>query len=181
MARHWVHRATTCIALVVALVVATPSSTSAQNQGKDEPSWLGDIAKKVVIDPTTYLPAIIAYDATHRDWQTSQPFFQHGYNERNPRYTISGLPNSEPLTYGAGNRRILTDALFNLETSLVNNVTSNIIERVLVERYPQHRKLWRTLSWAERIGFASFMSYRLSIEHYRQAGLNEQLARQQGW
>ncbi len=180
MARRRAHRAaTTCWLFLVALVLSVPSRVSAQEQ--HQPSLLGDIARKVVIDPTTYLPAIIAYDAMRQDWQTSQPFFQHGFNERNPRYTASGLPNDVPLSYGAGNRRVLTDALFNLGTSAVNNATGHIIERVLVERYPAHRRIWRALGWAERISFASYMSYRLSIEHYRQAGWNERVARQQGW
>ena len=178
MTRSPVHRATTC-GLLVALISLSPLRASAQEQ--DQPSFLTDTVKRVVIDPTTYLPATISYDATYRDWQTSQPLFQHGFYERNPRYTVSGLPNDVPLSHGAGNRKILTDAMFNLGTSVTNNVTANIIERVLVERYPEHRKLWRTLGWVERISFASYMSYRLSIGHYRQAQWNEQVARQQGW
>ena len=178
MSRLRAHRATTCV-LFVSLILLLPFRAWAQEQ--EQPSLLKDTVKRVVIDPTTYLPAIIAYDATYRDWRTSQPFFEHGFNEHNPHFTASGLPNDAPISYSAGNRRIATDALITLGTSAMTNVTGNIIERVLAERYPEHRKLWRALGWAGRISFASYMSYRLSIGHYRQAQSNEQLARQQGW
>ena len=135
--------------------------------------------KRVVFDPTTYVPAILGYHATYRDWQTSQPFFRNGYNERNPRFTTSGLPNDRPISHSDGNRKILVDALINFQTSAVNNLTQNVIEHVLIERYPEHRKLWRTLGWVERVGFASFTSYRWSADHYRQTTQNEMLEHQQ--
>ena len=65
--------------------------------------------------------------------------------------------------------------------SAVNNLTQNIVEHVLVERYPEHRKLWRTLGWVERVTFASYTSYRWSADYYRQARQNEQLARLYGY
>ena len=179
MTRAWRLRRTAICGVLIASCLLVP--TVARAQELEPPSWLGDIAKRVVIDPTTYLPAIVAYDAERRDWQTSQPFFQHGYLERNPRFTLSGLPNSQPLSYSAGNRQVLLDALLGVETSVVNNVASNAIERALVQRYPEHRKLWRAISWAERISFASYMTYHLSVEHYRQAQWNGQVAQQQGW
>ena len=178
MSRHRAHRATTC-GLFAALILISPFRASAQEQ--KQPSIVMDIVKRVAIDPTTWAPGIIAYDATYRDWQTSQPLFQHGFYEHNPHFTASGLPNDVPMSHGAGNRRIAADALGNLGTSVVNNLTGNAIERVLVERYPEHRRLCRTLGWVERISFASYMSYRLSIEHFRQTQWNEQVARQQGW
>jgi len=39
----------------------------------------------------------------------------------------------------------------------------------------------RTLGWMERISFASFMSYKLSEAHYRQAAENIVRARQLGF
>jgi hypothetical protein len=52
---------------------------------------------------------------------------------------------------------------------------------VLVNKFPNHRKLVRTLGWAQRISFASFKAYRLSAKHYRQAGQNARLAEQLGF
>ena len=158
---------------------AVPSSVVAQDQ--KESSSFADIVKGVVFDPTTYVPAAISYDATMRDWNSSQTLFQHGYVEHNLRFTISGLPNDVPVGYGEGNYRIRMDALLNVEMSLVNNFSSRFIERALMERYPEHRKRIRTLGWIERTAFASYMSYYLSQAHYRQWRANEQLARQSGY
>jgi pimeloyl-ACP methyl ester carboxylesterase len=174
--QHWT-RVKTAIVLAVAMLVM-PCAAHAQDQ--DRPSAFWDVTKRVIFDPTTYAPAIIAYDATMRDWNSSQPFFQNGFLEHNPRFTISGRPNDLAITYGAGRKRILSDALSNVELSLANNVVDNIFERVLVTKYPNHRKLVRTLGWIEKIGFASYTSYRLSAAHYRQWQQNESYARQLG-
>ena len=142
-------------------------------QEQERPSSVvKDIVKEVVLDPTTFAPSIIAYDATIRDWKTSQPFFKNGFVEQNSRYTITGLPNDRPLNYGDGNRRIFLDAMTTLGTSLAHNALERTIERGLVERHPEHRRLIRTLGWVERISFGVGMSYVLSIEHYRQAQAN---------
>jgi hypothetical protein len=154
---------------------------SAQTTTDDNrPSFLLDVTKRVVLDPTTYAPAIIAYDATMRDWKSSQPFFQNGFVEHNVRFTVSGRADDFPVDYGVGRRRILSDALANLEMSAVNNVTDSMFEHVLGERYPNHRKLIRALGWIEKSAFASYMSYRLSAAHYRQWQQNEQMASQLG-
>jgi hypothetical protein len=167
-------------ALIVSLAGLTgiliPSSVSAQEQ----PSPVADTVKRVVFDPTTYAPAVIAYDATMRDWNTSQPFFRNGYMERNERFTLTGRPNDIPVSYTVGQNRILTDALLNLQMSIVNNVADQVFERVLIDRFPQHRKLVRTLGWIERTAFASSMAYMLSSQHYRQAALNQARAQQMG-
>jgi hypothetical protein len=168
------------IGFILAVVATFVLASTAFAQNNDQPSPVGDVFKRVVFDPTTYAPAVITYGATMRDWNTSQPFFNNGYLERNARFTTSGLPNDRPISYQAGRQRILRDAFINLQVSLVNNVTDQVIERVLVTRYPQHRKLFRTLGWIERIGFASFMSYQLSSQHFRQANLNERRAREMG-
>jgi hypothetical protein len=156
--------------------ILIPCSAFAQEQH----SPVGDTVKSVIFDPTTYAPAIIAYDATMRDWNTSQPFFRAGYVEHNERFTLTGRPNDVPMSYGDGQRRILTDALVNLQMSLVNNFADQMFERMLITRFPEHRKLVRTLGWIERVSFASFMSYQLSAQHYRQAGMNAQRAQQMG-
>lgn len=172
-------RCSTASAFFVALslVLAAPVA-SAQDQS---PSFVTDTFKKAILDPTTYAPALIVYDATMRDWNTSQPFFRNGYLERNERYTISGRPNDIPLGYDAGRRQILWDAFLNAQVSFANNMAARTFERKLKERYPHRRKLITVLSWAERIGFASLMAYKLSEGHYRQAAENRRRAGQMGF
>jgi hypothetical protein len=166
------------VALVGGLGLACASPASAQ-----EPSdaGIGGLIRGVVLDPTTYAPAVIAYDATMRDWDSSQVFFEHGYRERNARFTLSGRPNDLPVSYEVGQRRILGDSLVMLQASALNNVSSRIVERVLMKRYPHHRRLVKAAGWVERITFASVLSYRLSVQHYRQANHNTTLARQLGY
>jgi hypothetical protein len=157
------------------------SAPSAMAQGQDQSPLLATLAKQVILDPTTYAPAIISYQATYLDWKTSQPFFQHGYFEQNPRFTISGLPNDVAVGYGEGNRRILIDALGTFEASVINNAASRLMERSLLERHPEHRKLIRTVGWIERSVVASYLSYILSQAHYRQWQQNQHLAQQMGY
>ena len=174
--KGWARQSVTALAIAVVLM---PALASAQESGGG--SAVGSIFKRVVFDPTTYAPAVIAYDGTMRDWNTSQPFFRHGYFERNERFTLSGLPNDRPVSYEIGQRRILNDAFVTLEMSLINNVSSQVFERVLIDRFPERRKLVRTLGWIERSTFASFMAYRLSAQHYRQATVNQAYAQQMGF
>ena len=172
----WTRQSVTALAIAVVLM---PAFASAQDS--NDGSVVGSIFKRVVFDPTTYAPAVIAYDGTMRDWNTSQPFFRHGYYERNERFTLSGLPNDRPVSYEVGRRLILNDAFVTLEMSLINNVSSQIFERVLIDRFPQRRKLVRTFGWIERGAFASFMAYHLSSQHYRQASVNQMSAQQMGF
>ena len=168
-----------CVAVLAIAMVLMPVYASAQeNTGG---SAAGSIFKRVVLDPTTYAPAVIGYDATMRDWDTSQPFFRNGYNEHNERFTLSGLPNDRPVSYEVGRRPILSDALVTAEMSLVNNFTGQVFERVLIDRFPTQRKLVRTLGWIERSAFASFMAYHLSAQHYRQAAANQAYSQQMGF
>jgi hypothetical protein len=171
-------RAARAVCLVLFALIVSPRALVAQEPNQS--SFVTDVVKRVVLDPTTYAPAIISYDAIRRDWESSQPFFAAGYVERNSRYTITGYPNDVALSYDAGNRRILMDAMANLQVSLINNISFAVFERALVDRHPEHRKLIRTLGWIERISVASFVSYRFSAEHYRQAAMNDQAARQYG-
>ena len=174
----WTRRSTSFV-LLAALMVFVPPPAFAQNQ--EQSSFLTDTLKRVVFDPTTYAPAAVAYGATMRDWDSSQPFFRNGYLEHNERFTITGRPNDVPLSYGAGRSRILSDTLINLEMSLVNNAADQMFERILTARVPNHRTLVRTLGWIERISFASYMSNRLSAAHYRQASENNARAQQLGY
>jgi hypothetical protein len=144
-------------------------------------SVVADVAKGVVLDPTTYAPAAFLYESMRLDWRTSQPFFQHGYVEANDRYTVSGRAHDVPVSFAQGKRRILTDSLLNLPASFANNATSRVVERMLTERFPNHPKIIRALGWIERTSFASYMSYRLSAKHFRQWQMNKDLARELGY
>jgi len=168
-----------CVAFA-ALTLLWTSSASAQ----DPPaaSVVSDIVKEVVLDPTTYAPAIVAYGATRLDWESSQVFFQHGFVEHNARYTVSGVSDSVAISHRAGNRRIATDSLTVLvQLSLVHNVTERVIERVLIRRYPSHQKFFRVVGLVERIVGASYLSIALSAKHVRQWQENNRLARQLGY
>ena len=168
-----------CIAVMAALVCSAPTGAAAQDS--DRPSPVLDIVKRVASDPTTYVPAALAYEAHHLDWKSSQVFFQHGFLEHNGEFTLSGRPDDTPVSYRVGNRTIVASGFAVLGTSLVHNVSGAVIERLLVERYPSHRRLVRRLGWIERMAFASYLSYRQSAGHLRQWRSNERLARQLGY
>lgn len=177
--QRWLNRSirrTTTAALAI-VMLATPFTVSAQ---ENRPSFAADVAKHVLLDPTTYVPAILAYDSTMRDWNSSQPFFRNGYVEHNPQFTASGLPNDTALSYDAGRKLILSDLFTNLEVSIANNVVDSVFERALIDKYPNHRKLVRTIGWIEKGAFASIVSYQLSASHYRQWQQNERMAAQLG-
>jgi hypothetical protein len=162
------------VALLVVAVLSWPSTLAAQDERRSP--FLVDLAKEVAFDPTTYAPTIIAYDAATRDWNSSQIFFQHGYLERNPKFTLSGLPNDVPLSYDAGRRVILKDAFVHLQVSAIHNATTRVLERMLSEQFPERRKLIRVLGWIERSVFASYLAYELSHRHYEQASTNKRVA-----
>ena len=164
----------TCALFAAAVVPAA--------HGQETPAaavW--DVTRRVLIDPTTYAPAIIAHEAILRDWKTSQVLFAHGWVEANHRFTISGRPNDVPVSYDAGRRLIRRDALAILGYSALNNLGAGIGERLLVAKYPHRRKLVRALSWIERIGYASLITYRNTADHLRQAKVNRRLAREHGF
>src|SRR6266545_2901984 len=162
-----------CFASVVvsmALVCAGPASA----QDPAPSSAAVDIFTRVILDPTTYAPALSSYEGHHLDWKSSQVLFRYGFLERNAEFTLSGRANDRPISYAAGNRKIVGTALGSLGLSLVNNVTSAVIERAMIARHPQHRKLTRTLGWIERISFASLLAYGESAAHFRQWRRNVQ-------
>jgi hypothetical protein len=166
-------------AIVSLLALSSAPAVFAQEESRS--SAVADVFKGVVFDPTTYAPSLIQYHATMRDWNTSQPFFHNGFVERNARFTVSGRPNDLPIGYDAGRSLILKDALTTLGVSAAQNLTSRIVERALLARYPDHPKVVKTIGWIQRIAVGSLMSYRLSAAHYRQAALNEQRARELGY
>lgn len=166
------------LTLLAAPVFAQSPDAPAREGGS---SFLWDAVKATAVDPTTYVPAATTYGAMRLDWGSSQVLFQHGYVEDNSRYTVTGRSHDVPLSYAAGNGKIFRDSLQILQMSIVNNMTANFVERVLIQRHPNHRKLFRTMGWIERVGFASYWSYRLSAGHFRAWQDNERLARQRGY
>jgi len=164
---------------LLSIMILTPAIASAQGETDSNVFW--DVTKAVVLDPTTYAPATLSYTSMKMDWNSSQALFRNGWVEQNHLFTVSGRPNDLPLSFSDGNKKIRHMALLHLQESVVNNVAANIFERVLAEKYPDHRKLFKVLSWVERIGFASYMSYAASANHFRQTERNRQLAIQFGY
>ena len=171
-----------CILIATLFVVPCALAQEGSDPGPaelpDQPSAVWDVTRRTLLDPTTYAPAVLSYGATRLDWDSSQIFFQHGFVEQNRRFTVSGFSYDVPIGYAAGNRQILIDSLGILQMSVINNVTTNVLENILIKRYPHRRKLLRTLGWVERIGFASYWSYRLSADHFRKWRENERSAKQ---
>ena len=86
--QHFSPRLIAAFLVVCALVLASAQLAFAQDEKR--PSAIADVVKGVIFDPTTYAPAVIGYDATLKDWKTSQPFFRAGFVEHNARFTLSG-------------------------------------------------------------------------------------------
>lgn len=159
-------------------VTLTPVSADAQ----DEPwPFLWDVTRGVLRDPTTYAPATLAYTVQRVDWKSSQVFFDHGWLEQNPRFTVSGRPNDVAISYRAGVPIIGGRALAVMQASVVNNLAAGVVERILRARYPTHKKWVRAASWVERITFASYVSYLSSADHLRQISKNRRMKRQLGY
>lgn len=165
--------------VLITMMMLTPAIAAAQSETDSNVFW--DVTKAVVFDPTTYAPATLSYTSMKLDWQSSQTLFRNGWMEQNHRFTVSGRPNDVPISFADGNKKIRTMALLHLQESIVNNAAANIFERVLAEKYPQHRKLFKVLSWVERIAFASYVSYAASANHFTQTERNRQLAIQYGY
>lgn len=165
-------------AMFAVLLFVLVHSVSAQD---DSGNATLQVVSRVALDPTTYAPTVFAYQATMRDWQTSQVFFQHGFHERNARFTISGLPDDVPVSYAEGRHRIFKDAMLTLGTSAAENAIGRTVERYLLSRFPNHKRLVKTVGWVQRASLASYWSYRLSVQHYRQTQYNLELARELGY
>jgi len=164
---------------LLTIMILTPAVASAQADTDSNLFW--DVTKAVVFDPTTYAPATLSYTSMKLDWNSSQPLFRNGWVEQNQRFTLSGRSNDVPVSFVDGNKQIRNMALMHLQESIVNNAATNIFERVLANKYPQHRTLFKILSWTERIAFASYVSYYASAQHFKQAERNRQLALQFGY
>jgi hypothetical protein len=164
---------------LLSMMILTPTIASAQAETDSNVFW--DVTKAVVFDPTTYAPATLSYTSMKLDWNTSQTLFRNGWVEQNRLFTISGRPNDIPLSFDNGNKKIRHMALLHLQESIVNNAAANIFERVLADKYPQHRRMFKVLSWVERIAFASYVSYAVSANHFKQAERNRQMAMQYGY
>jgi len=162
------------ITMLFVLAIAAPASAQSPESAGD--NSFARISKSVLLDPTTYAPAGISYTATRLDWNTSQPFFAAGFVERNPRFTISGLGSDTPISYADCNKRILTDTLLIMQMSVVHNLGEQTLERMLMAKNPEHRQLIKTIGWIERVAFASYWSYRLSDDHWRQWRYNQQMS-----
>lgn len=171
-------RVAAAVSAIVLLLIA-PRAASPQEAGGA--GAVLDVVREIALDPTTYAPAAISLDAMLQDWRTSQVLFDHGWVEANAHFTVSKRPYDLPVSYSEGKRMIHRDALTLLQYSLVNNVAAALGSRLLISRYPTHRKLVRTLSWIERIAFASIATYRNSADHLRQARANRRLAREYGY
>jgi hypothetical protein len=170
---------TTVRAVIAAIVLLLPPPLASAQTEERPYAW--DVARAVLIDPTTYAPALLSYESMRQDWKSSQVLFANGWVEQNPRFTISGRANDVPVGYHEGNSRIRGAALTVLQYSAVNNLSARIAERLLVARYPHRKTLIRTLSWVERIAFASLLTYSNSADHLRQASSNRRLAREYGY
>ena len=164
--------------LAAMLAFAVPLTVRAQDVPRP---FVWDLARGVLIDPTTYAPAALSYGSQRLDWKTSRVLIDHGWLEQNPRFTVSGQPNDVAISYAAGNRKIRREALAQLQQSVTVNLVIGIGERILVARHPEHRKLFRALSWGGRITAASWMAYLVSAEHFRQIGTNHRLAAEYGY
>lgn len=165
--------------LLLSMMILTPAIASAQSETDSNIFW--DVAKAVVFDPTTYAPATLSYTSMKMDWESSQALFRNGWVEQNHRFTVSGRSNDLPVSFGDGNKKIRQMALLHLEESIINNTAANLFERVLAEKYPQHRKLFKVLSWVERVAFASYVAHAASANHFKQTERNRQLALQYGY
>jgi len=165
--------------MLLSMMVLMPAIASAQAETDTNVFW--DVTKAVVFDPTTYAPATLTYTSMKMDWDSSQTLFRNGWVEQNHRFTVSGRPNDLPISFADGNKKIRNMALLHLQESLINNTAANVFERVLSNRYPQHRKFFKVLSWVERIAFASYVSYAASANHFKQAERNRQLVIQFGY
>src|SRR5690349_7740995 len=86
--------------LVLSLMIAP-----AVRAQESTPSPFIHALKLTILDPTTYPAPALYYDATMRDWNSSQPFFRNGFVERNPRFTLSGVSGDTAISYGAGQQQ----------------------------------------------------------------------------
>jgi hypothetical protein len=142
--------------------VEPPAPVADTRSADNAPPLLVETVTRVAMDPTTYaLPAIV-YTAHRLDWDTSQKLFAYGYYEVNPQYTVSGRTADVPISFAAGKRKILRYSLSTIGNAIINNAACAVVERRLIERAPQRRKLIRALGWIERGLVTAYWSQRLT-------------------
>jgi len=162
----------------LSLFIGLPQQANAQNRVGQ---FLKDTAKDVVLDSTTYGPFGASWLSKQLDWNSSQVLFRNGYVEDNPDFTINGLSHDKPVGYWSGNARIVRVSLPVLQLSLVNNMLTSAIERMLIYHYPEHRKFIKALGWVEKIAVSGYISYKYSHGNFRQWQINKDKARQLGY
>jgi hypothetical protein len=157
--------------------VADPPSIVVDTRATDlaPRSVVAETFSRVVKDPTTYMVPIVVYTAHRLDWDSSQKLFAYGYLEANPNFTVSGRVADAPISYGAGKGKILRYSLSTIGNSLMNNAACAVVERTLIDRNPEHRKLIRTLGWIERGFFSAYWSQKLAHNQAMQWRDNERV------
>ncbi len=140
-----------------------------------EKPTIGNIAREVFTDPTTYAPTIVWFWSAQGDWDTSQPLFKRNHGEQNPTYMQSGFPFGTPMNYGDGNRLIRSMIPSTLGFTIGANTIERFGEHFLIRRYPNKKRTIKIAGWASRIAIASAQSYILSAAHFRQWEENNRL------
>ena len=162
------------IILAIALC-SISSSASAQDSFKE---IIKEATKKAAIDPTTYIPGTVSFVSQKLDWDSSQLFFERGFVEKNPVFTLSGKPYDIPVGYGQGMKRITIMSLKQVGLSYLNNAGAEIMGKFILKQNPEKKKLVRALIKAEKIAMAVAVSYYISEGHFKQWQLNNSMARQ---
>jgi hypothetical protein len=153
-------------AALAALLVALAAAP-----GHAQSSFSSDaraIVAEVLTDPTTYAPALATEIGKSLDWTSSQRFFAAGYVEDNPYYTITGLPHDRPVSRGTGHQINFRVSLQVLASSMANNAITSVASRALAARWPEHKRLIRVASIAERVAFAFGTAYLNSAGNFQQ-------------
>ncbi len=164
----------TLLTLFIILTISTPSFAQV-------PTW-PQIAQSIIKDPTTYIPAGVGYVSTRLDWSSSEVFTSHGWLEKNPAFTKSGLPNDVALSQSDGNRKILSYTLQNLaQSAIANGVERVMVEKVLVPLNPSHEKALKRVGMGIRWGLCAYLTYTLSHDHLVQYSWNLDTSHNLGW
>jgi hypothetical protein len=152
-----------------------PIVIETRSSGSESRPLFSETFARVFTDPTTYALPPIVYAAHRLDWDSSQKLFAYGYLEANPKFTLTGRVDDLPISYAAGNRRILRYSASMIGRSILNNSITAIVERRLIDRHPEKRKLIRALGWVERSVVTAYWSYRLTHNQVGQWRDNERV------
>ena len=126
---------------------AAPPEAESQNlEGRGEQTdlstSLATAFSPAARNPLTYAPAALVGVASSLDWASSQRYFRQGWFESNPGFSVSGNRNAEPLSPGAGYRRLVVhEVLPVLATSIAVNTFSYWLEQKGL------RRVGRILRW----------------------------------